>query len=348
MKTNTTTIISGIQPSGSLTLGNYLGAMSVFSNLQNELEMILFVADLHALSTKMQNTNELVKNNIDVVKHYLASGILTKNCHFFLQSQIPEHTELSYILACNSTIGELSRMTQFKAKSVTFHKNKTKSISTGLLVYPLLMAADILLYKPNFVPVGEDQTQHLELTRNLAERLNKKYGLALPKPKPFINKYTAKIMDLQTPNKKMSKSSEKKTGTIFLLDPIEISLKKVKIALTDSYNKITTNKNKQPGISNLVNIYTGLKNSLLLKKPAEQNYTPQQIARQFRNKTYGDFKTQLISLLKVFLEKYQKVFYNIDNEKIKDILKEGTEYCRKIAKENLNEIKEKIGLIPKF
>lgn len=345
MKITQNKIISGIQPTGSFTLGNYLGSVTMFTELQEETDLILFVADLHALTTNNHDVAKLSENSINIVRHYLASGVNSQKNHFFVQSQIPEHTELHYILTCISTIGELSRMTQFKTKANIAQPNKTETIPTGLLVYPLLMAADILLYKVKYVPVGDDQLQHLELIRNIAIRFNKKYGDTFTIPEAWTNKVTSRIMDLQDPNKKMSKSSAETKGVIFLLDPIEVSLKKLKAAITDDRKQITYDKIKQPGIANLINIYVGLKNSPFVLGRDAKKWTVENVIDYHKNDTYAQFKCELIKIASEFLTKYQERYKQINDVTIGNLIKNGADHCQKIARETLKEVKTKIGLL---
>ncbi len=251
-------MVSGIQPTNKITLGNYLGAIKNFVKYQDEYNMYVFVADLHALTT-----NTVVKmwdNKISVAKTYLAAGLDPKKVVIFNQSDVQEHTLLGYILTCSTTIGELNRMTQFKDKSAKCKSaNGTEFIPTGLLIYPTQMAADILLYDANEVIVGQDQKQHLELTRNIAIRLNnatKSNLFTVPEFKTA--EFSAKVMDLLDPTKKMSKSSENPKGVIFINDDIETTRKKIMGSLTDNFNKVKYDWDNQPGVSNLISIYASI------------------------------------------------------------------------------------------
>ena len=245
-------ILSGIQPSGILTLGNYLGALRNWVKIQDDYDCKFFVADLHAITVD-QDSEQLRKNIKSVIMQYLACGLDPEKNTIFIQSHVHEHAELGWILNCSTYMGELSRMTQFKDKS-----KKQENVKVGLFDYPVLMAADILLYDADFVPVGEDQRQHLEIARDIAKRFNSTYNKEIFKlPEGFITKNTARIMSLQDPTKKMSKSDENKEATIFLLDDRATVLKKVKKAVTDSENIIKYSENK-PGIRNLMNIYSAV------------------------------------------------------------------------------------------
>ena len=241
-------LLSGIKPTGELTLGNYLGAIKQFVDMQNDYESFIFVANLHAI-TVYNDKEELKKRTRDLVAIYLASGLDPKKTTIFLQSENNYHNNLGWVLECNSYIGELNRMTQFKDKS----KNKsTNAISCGLYTYPTLMAADIILYDADVVPVGIDQKQHVELTRNIAERFNNRYGETFKIPEPFIPKTGEKIYDLQNPTKKMSKTEDNPKGCISLLEDPDKAVKKIMGAVTDSDNQIKYDLQNKPGISNLM------------------------------------------------------------------------------------------------
>ena len=247
-------ILSGIQPSGILTLGNYLGALRNFVKLQDEYDCNFFVADMHAITVSQDP--EVLRNNIkNIIMQYIACGIDPEKNNIFIQSHVHEHAELGWILNCVAYMGELNRMTQYKDKS-----KKQQNIKVGLFDYPVLMAADILLYDADFVPVGEDQKQHLEITRDIAARFNSTYNKEIFKmPEAFITKETARIMSLQDPSKKMSKSDENKDSFILMIDDRETIIKKIKKAVTDSENVIKYSDEK-PGIKNLINIYSAITN----------------------------------------------------------------------------------------
>ena len=330
-------ILSGIQPTSGLTLGNYLGSIKQFLTLQNDYEMYIFVADLHALTTNKSTPEELRENSKNLIKSYIACGLDINKVNLFLQSSISEHAELSYLLMCNTTLGELNRMTQFKDKSQKFAKeeNGTLKLPTGLLIYPTLMAADILLYSPDFVPVGSDQKQHLELTRNIAERFNKKFKKEIFKiPEPLISKSGARIMDLFDPSVKMSKSSSNHKGVIFLNDPIDVSIKKIISAKTDSLNSINYDYEKQPEVTNLINIYSNL-----------SDLTIEDVVKKYEGHNYKVFKEDLANLLKNFLEEYQNRINQIDDKVIDEIIANGYKKVKQIAHNKKSEVYETIGLL---
>lgn len=330
-------ILSGIQPTNDLTLGNYLGSIKQFVDLQNEYEMFIFVADLHAITTGNVDSSSLYNNSLNLVKTYLAFGLDPNSVTLFLQSSICEHTELGYFLMCQTSIGELNRMTQFKDKTSNLanEDNGTQKIPTGLLIYPCLMAADILLYSPDYVPVGIDQKQHLELTKTLATRVNKKFKNDVFKvPNVFISKNTGKILDLQDSNKKMSKSSANKKGVIFLNDPIDVSVKKIMSAKTDCLNAIIYDLEKQPEVANLINIYSGL-----------SNLEPNQIVEKYQNKNYGEFKKDLANLLEQFLIDFQSKYNSYKYEDVLDILDNGNKKAKIVAHDKLKEVYKNMGVV---
>ena len=327
-------ILSGIQPSGILTLGNYLGALRNWVKIQNEYDCKFFVADLHSITVD-QNPTELRKNIKSVIMQYLACGLNPEKNTIFIQSHVHEHAELGWILNCSTYMGELSRMTQFKDKS-----KKQDNVKVGLFDYPVLMAADILLYDADFVPVGEDQRQHLEIARDIAKRFNSIYNKEIFKmPEGFITENTARIMSLQDPTKKMSKSDENKEATIFLLDDRATVLKKVKKAVTDSENVIKYSEEK-PGIKNLMNIYAAV---------TEKTYS--QIEEEFKGVGYGKFKEVVASAISDILdpiqEKYNEMLLPENDEYIKDICKKGAEVAQKIAQKKLKEVYETVGFVTK-
>ena len=330
-------LLSGIQPSNKLTLGNYFGAIKSYVDFQNDFDSYIFVANLHVITNPKIDFKSIIENTKTVVCMYSACGLDLKKNHVFIQSDVAAHPQLEHILMCNSTIGELNRMTQFKDKSKKFtNANGTDTIPAGLFTYPVLMAADILLYDPEFVPVGSDQKQHMELTQNIAMRMNKKYGEIFTIPKPYIPKVGARIMDLQNPNIKMSKSTANQNGVIYLLDEPEVARKKIMSAKTDSLNQVKFDVKNQPGVSNLIGIYSALTNLPIKKK--KKNY---------KNKNYGDFKKDLADKLVVFLTKIQKNYHEIYKDyekKIVPILKENAKYLNKIANKKLNLVYKKVGL----
>lgn len=330
-------LLSGIQPSNKLTLGNYFGAIKSYVDFQNDFDSYIFVANLHVITNPKIDFKSIIENTKTVVCMYSACGLDLKKNHVFIQSDVAAHPQLEHILMCNSTIGELNRMTQFKDKSKKFtNANGTDTIPAGLFTYPVLMAADILLYDPEFVPVGSDQKQHMELTQNLAMRMNKKYGEIFTIPKPYIPKVGARIMDLQDPNIKMSKSTANQKGVIYLLDEPEVARKKIMSAKTDSLNQVKFDVKNQPGVSNLIGIYSALTNLPVME-----------IEKKYKNKNYGDFKKDLADKLVIFLIKIQKNYHDVYKDyekKIVPILKENAKYLNKIANKKLDLVYKKVGL----
>ena len=288
-------VFSGVQPSGELTIGNYLGALRNWVKMQEDYECIFCVVDLHAITVR-QDPVALRKATLDVLALYLACGIDPNKSTIFVQSHVPEHTQLSWVLNCYTYFGEMSRMTQFKDKSARYAEN----INVGLFDYPVLMAADILLYQAKSVPVGDDQKQHLELTRTLAERFNSKYSETFNIPDALIVKEGAKIMSLQDPTKKMSKSDPLEKASIYLDDSEAIIRKKIASAVTDSDGIIKYDEVNKPGISNLLNILSCCTNKSISDLEAE-----------FEEVGYGEFKKAvadaIITLLMPIQEKYEKI-----------------------------------------
>jgi len=329
-------VISGIQPSNRLTLGNYLGVISNLVNMQNMYEMYIFVADLHAITNNFDQ-NALYQNKKNIVAMCLAAGLDINKVKIFYQSDVLEHANLGHILLCHTTIGELNRMTQFKDKSQKISAaNGTEFIPTGLFTYPTLMAADILLYDVDLVPVGSDQKQHIELTRNIATRMNNKYGNDLFKlPEPVIPQYGSRVMDLQEPTIKMSKSNKNEKGIIYLLDDPQVAYKKIMSAKTDNLNVVKHDIQNQPGITNLINIYAAITNSSI--KDIEEKYV---------NKNYAEFKKDLAQIISSFLKELQVKYYAVIDkyDEIENQLKIHAETCRKIASKKLDYVYKKIGL----
>lgn len=320
-------ILTGIQPTGVITLGNYIGAIRQMVKYQNDYESYLFVADLHAV-TIPQDVDTLSKNTKSLLALYLACGIDPDKNKIFIQSENEYHANISWLLECNTYYGELSRMTQFKDKS-----KKNINFTSGLLTYPVLMAADILAYDIDYVPVGIDQKQHVELARDIAIRFNKKYGETFTIPEPLISKSGTKIMDLQDPTKKMSKSSESQKGVIRLLDNVEDIRKKIMSATTDSDRCIKYDLENKPGISNLINIYSALSN---------KNIT--EIEDEFKDKNYGEFKKVVADKVVEVISDIQKKYYEIINSnKIDEILDSGIACTREIAKKKFEDMKYKMG-----
>jgi len=321
-------MLTGLQPTGVITLGNYIGAIKQMVDYQEKYDSILFIADMHAITVPQEP--EILANNIrQLIALYIACGIDPEKNTIFLQSDNPYHANISWMLECNTYFGELSRMTQFKDKS-----KKNANFSAALFTYPVLMAADILAYDVDYVPVGIDQKQHVEIARDIAIRFNKKYGDTFKVPEPFIRAEGTKIMDLQNPDKKMSKSSENQKGVIRLLDDTTTIRKKIMSATTDSVGKINFDIENQPGISNLINIYVSLSG---MKK--------EEVVEKFTESNYGTFKTALADLVVEEIEKIQKRYHNlINSEKLDKILNEGVEKTKIIAKEKYELMKQKIGL----
>ncbi|MCV3743765.1 tryptophan--tRNA ligase [Ureaplasma sp. ES3154-GEN] len=319
-------LVSGIQPTNDLTLGNYLGAIKNFVDLQNEFDVFLFVADLHSLTTQKKLDSDFVSVKRKIIATYLAAGIDINRSVLFFQSSVTSIPLLAHILLCLSNLGELERMTQFKDKSqkVKRQDNNTLSIPTGLLTYPLLMAADILAFNADLVPVGLDQKQHMELAQNLVNRFNKNYKTKhFHFPQTYINQTTSKIMDLQDPLKKMSKSSENVKGTIFLSDDRATINKKIKSAVTDSLNNVKYDPENQPGISNLMVIY----HALTMKSFEE-------ISSLYLNQNYGIFKNDLADIVADFIEDLQvKTNQWLSSEKLDEVIEQSNKQASKIADE---------------
>lgn len=321
-------MLSGIKPTGGLTLGNYIGAIAQFVDFQDEYEMYIFIANLHSI-TVAQDPKELRNNTKDLIAIYLAAGLLPEKVTLFLQSDISAHAELGWILTCHSYMGELQRMTQYKDKTAKGETN----ITAGLFTYPSLMAADILLYDADYVPVGIDQKQHVELTRNIAERFNNKYGETFIVPEPIVPKVGAKIMSLQDPTKKMSKSDDTNKGTIYLLDEPTIARKKVMSAITDSIGVIQFDEEHQPGVANLLTIHSALSGD-----------TIDTIVNRFQGQGYGELKKEVGQLVFDFLTDLQAKFQDIKSSNIIDqVLQEGKEKASILAYKKLRKVKKKVG-----
>lgn len=329
-------VLSGVTSTGKLTLGNYLGAISNFVKLQAENELFIFIANMHAITIPIDK-KELTTNTLEIAAWYFACGIDPNQASVFVQSDVLEHTQLGYILACHSYLGELERMTQFKDKmQKTKQQNKTVSIPTGLLIYPTLMAADILLYEPDLVPVGSDQTQHLELTKTLAMRLNAKYQTDLFKiPEQYQTQYAYRIMSLQDPTKKMSKSDDNVKNVIYLSDDLNAVTEKIKKAVTDSENLIKYDLEKKPGVSNLLAIHASITNKSI---PETEAY--------FANKDYSFLKTEVIKVINNLLapiQAKQQEFLKNQAALVK-LLEQGAENARKIASKKLQEVQKALGI----
>ena len=321
-------MLSGIKPTGRVTLGNYIGAIKPFVSYQDEYEMFIFIANLHSM-TIYQEPKELRQNTKDLIALYIAAGLDPEKVTLFLQSDILEHAQLGWYLGCMVNMGELSRMTQYKDKA-----SKSEVIGSGIFNYPSLMNADILMYDPDYVPVGEDQKQHVELCRHIAERFNSRYSDTFKIPEPVIAKVGGKIMDLQNPTKKMSKSDINGKGTIYILDDINISKKKIKSAVTDSDSHVHYDPENKPGISNLLEIYSIL-----------SGRTIDDIEAQYEGKGYGEFKGDLAEVVGNELEKIQARYKEITTGSYLDeVLEEGAQKARYHARKKLAKVERKIGI----
>jgi len=320
-------IFSGAQPTGELHIGNYLGALKNWVALQDEYESFYCIVNLHAV-TLPQDPKILRQKTLDLARIYLAAGVDPENSTVFVQSEVPEHAELTWVLSCIARMGELERMTQFKDKG----KGNAERAGVGLFTYPVLMAADILLYRTDLVPIGQDQKQHLELTRDIAERFNRDYGETFVVPDGYIPPVGAKIMSLADPSKKMSKSDENTAGSIFLLDEPDTITRKIKRAVTDSGTDIKFDETR-PAINNLLTIF-----QLLTGK------TPAECESHFEGKGYGHFKAELAEVVVEFLRPFQDRIKHFDDETLTDILKPGAEKARGIARETLKSVYSKMGI----
>lgn len=322
-------VLSGIQSTGKLTIGNYLGSIKNWTKMIDEKDCFFMIADLHTLTVR-RDPEELRENKRSLVALYLACGLDPKKVKIFMQSDIAAHAELSWVLSCYTYVGELSRMTQFKEKA----EKNSDNINAGLFTYPVLMAADILLYDADEVPVGEDQIQHLEITRDIARRFNQIYGDTFKIPKGNKQEMV-RIMGLQNPDKKMSKSSDNPNDIIYILDSEEEIRNKVKRAVTDSDAKVSLDKEKKAGIYNLLNIYALIKNIKI-----------EEAEKHFSEYSYKDLKEEIaetiINELKPIQERYFKICEN--TEYISEVLNDGKEAAEKIANLKLKEVYNKIGL----
>ena len=323
-------IFSGIRPTGELHIGNYLGAIKQWMELQEKNECVFCVVDLHAITTPYR-PGELQRNIMELATAYLAAGLDPEKCIFFVQSQIKEHSELAWILGTIIPLGELQRMTQFKEKS----KKHPEYVNAGLLNYPLLMAADILLYQTEAVPVGKDQQQHVELAREIARRFNKKFGITFKEPSTILPKIGEKIMSLQNPVKKMSKTDDPR-GCIGLFDDPDQIKEKIMKAVTDTGKTIKYNPKLKPGISNLLTIY-----SLFSGKPIKE------AEKKFKGKGYAELKKQLAELLISKLEVFRRKRKELLTREVyvKEILDQGRSRARVIAQSTMAEVRKKMGLV---
>ncbi|MBR5869091.1 MAG: tryptophan--tRNA ligase [Clostridia bacterium] len=324
-------ILSAIKPSGELTLGSYIGAIRNWLAFQEEYECVYCVADLHAITVR-QDPKELRRRSLEQLAAYISSGLDYEKNILFIQSHVPAHAELSWMLGCYTMFGELSRMTQFKDKSA---KN-ADNINAGLFTYPVLMAADILIYNADLVPVGDDQKQHVELTRDIANRFNGIYGNVFKVPEAFVPPVGARIMSLQNPENKMSKSEVDANGCVLLLDKPEDIMRKFKRAVTDSDREIRFDRENKPGISNLIEIYA-----------AATGITREETMAQFEGKSYGDFKPAVgeavVELLRPIRENTERLLK--DKGELERIYKEGAMRAAHIADRTVAKVKKKIGFI---
>ncbi len=321
-------VFSGIQPTGQIHLGNYLGAIKHWVEMQDEYENLFCVVNSHAITLPIEPTF-LKSQTYELVKLLLACGISPKQSGLFIQSEVDEHPALAWLLNCQVSMGEMQRMTQFKDKSL---KNP-KSVNVGLFNYPILMASDILLYQSDLVPVGEDQKQHLELTRNVAEKFNRDFGNCFKVPEPLIAKVGARVMGLDDPKVKMSKSHQGANHAIFLLDEPDIIVRKIKKAATDSVGVIAFDE-KREGIFNLLNIYMLLSDE-----------SPENIEERFKNKGYGDFKKELAEVVIQALKPIQERYKEISDDEVKAVLNGGAKKARPLAQATYQKAKELMGLI---
>ncbi|MGL2611448.1 tryptophan--tRNA ligase [Helicobacter pylori] len=321
-------VFSGIQPTGQIHLGNYLGAIKHWVELQDEYENLFCIVNSHAITLPI-DPKFLKSQTYELVKLLLACGIDPNQSGLFIQSEVDEHPALAWLLDCQVSMGEMQRMTQFKDKSL---KNP-KSVNVGLFNYPILMASDILLYQSDLVPVGEDQKQHLELTRNVAEKFNRDFGNCFKVPEPLIAKVGARVMGLDDPKVKMSKSHKGANHAIFLLDEPDVIVKKIKKAATDSMGVIAFDETRE-GVFNLLNIYMLLSDE-----------SPEKIEERFKNKGYGDFKKELAEVVIQSLKPIQERYKEISDDEVKAVLNCGAEKARPLARATYQKAKELMGLI---
>jgi tryptophanyl-tRNA synthetase len=326
-------VLSGIQPTGdSFHFGNYLGALRQWVDLQHDHQPFFFIADLHAITLE-QDPKVLRARTLRAAAQLLAMGIDPGRSAIFVQSQVPEHTQLGWVLQCLTGFGEARRMTQFKDKSA---KSGEGAASVGLFTYPILQAADILLYRPHFVPVGEDQRQHLELTRDLAQRFNHRYKKTFRLPEPYILKATAKIADLQEPTAKMSKSASSPSGIIEMLDEPRVSAKKIRSAVTDSGSEVRYDVEAKPGVSNLLTIFSALTGTPVAA-----------LAEQYDGRGYGDLKKDLadatVELVTPFRERTLELLD--DRSYLDQVLRQGAEQAGAVARATLRDVYERVGFV---
>lgn len=322
-------VYSGIQPSGNLTLGNYIGALKNFSELQDEYNCLYCIVDMHAI-TVPQVPKDLRATSLDLASLYLAAGLDPEKSILYIQSHVKQHAELSWILGTITGLGQLQRMTQYKDKAA-----KQKEINAGLLFYPVLMAADILLYGTNFVPVGDDQTQHIELTRDIAERFNSRYSETFVVPEMMRPKKGARIMSLQDPSAKMSKSDADENASIYIIEDDKATARKIKRAVTDSIG-IINYTDDQPGLKNLIDIYSVF-----------ADLTPEEIVKKYEGVGYGVFKEELAELVVDGLKPIRSRFKEIRQDKtyLEEILKAGDEKAERLAERTMRKVRRKVGFV---
>lgn len=327
------TIFSGVQPSGKMTLGNYLGALKNWVKLQDEYDCFYSLVNLHAI-TVPQDPEVLRNNTLELMAQFLSCGIDPNKATVFVQAHVKEHLELMWILNCMTYMGELSRMTQYKDKS----KKSAENLNAGLFTYPVLMAADILIYQADLVPVGDDQKQHMELARDLAIRFNNRYGKTFVVPEGYYPKNTARVMSLQDPSKKMSKSDSNPNGFILLADDADTTRKKIMRSVTDSVG-VVQYSDDQPGIKNLLNIYSAISD-----KPVEE------IVKEFEGRGYGDFKKEMAEVvvegLRPVRDQYEYFMKNKDY--LDEIISKGAEKARLVARTTVEDVYNKTGFISTF
>lgn len=327
-------VLSGIQPTAdSFHFGNYLGALQQWVDLQAEHQPFFFIADLHAITVE-QDPKVLRDRTLRAAAQLIAMGIDPDRSAIFVQSQVPEHAQLGWVLQCLTGFGEARRMTQFKDKSA---KGGEGAASVGLFTYPILQAADILLYRPQYVPVGEDQRQHLELTRDLAQRFNSRYKKTFRLPEPYILKATAKITDLQDPTSKMSKSASSPSGIVEMLDDPKVSAKKIRSAVTDSGSEVRFDAEEKPGVSNLLTIYSALTGRAIPE--IEQDYV---------GRGYGDLKKDLAEVVVEFVTPFRERTLELlgDQSYLTDVLRRGAEQAGAVARGTLSDVYERVGFVP--
>ncbi|MFC5493933.1 tryptophan--tRNA ligase [Nocardioides caricicola] len=326
-------VLSGIQPTAdSFHFGNYLGALRQWVDLQEEYEPFFFIADLHAITVE-QDPKVLRERTLRAAAQLIAMGIDPARSSIFIQSQVPEHAQLGWVLQCLTGFGEARRMTQFKDKSA---KGGEGAASVGLFTYPILQAADILLYRPHYVPVGEDQRQHLELTRDLAHRFNTRYKKTFRLPEPYILKATAKITDLQDPTAKMSKSASSPSGIVEMLDDPNVSAKKIRSAVTDSEAVVRFDPENKPGVSNLLTIYSAL-----------SGRTVADLEEEYAGRGYGDLKKELAEVVVEFVTPFRERTLELldDQAYLTEVLRQGAERAGAVAEATLRDVYQRVGFV---